>query len=231
MNARLLASLVGSSLLFAATANARAQATPGGVPKPAVPRATAKAAEAAPIVETATFGGGCFWCIEAAFEQVKGVKSVVAGYAGGTTLNPTYEQVSTGQTGHAEVVQVEYDPRVVGFDELLKIFFAAHDPTTLHRQGPDEGTQYRSIVLYVNDDQRDRTRKYYQKLTAARAYDDPIVTELAPLTRFTVAEDYHQNYYRHHKNSEYSATYITPKLKALRKKFAETPAPKAVAPK
>ena len=228
MKARWMVAIVGLGAL-ATAGDASAQATPGGVPKATA--AKAKAAEAVPIVETATFGGGCFWCIEAAFEQVKGVKSVVAGYAGGTTANPNYEQVSTGQTGHAEVVQVEYDPRVVTFDELLKIFFAAHDPTTLYRQGPDEGTQYRSIILYVNDDQRDHARKYYDKLTAARAYDSPIVTELAPLTRFTVAEAYHQNYYRMHKNSDYSAAYITPKLKALRKKFAEKPAAKVDTPK
>lgn len=167
-------------------------------------------------LEKATFGGGCFWCMEAVFEHVKGVKSVVSGYAGGSVPRPYYELVGTGQTGHAEVVQVEYDSSVVTYDDLLKVFFTAHDPTTINRQGVDEGTEYRSIILYQNEEQKKAAQKMYEKLTRARAFPAPIVTQLVPLTRFYPAERYHQNYYRNHRFDPYCEEHITPKLEMLR---------------
>jgi peptide-methionine (S)-S-oxide reductase len=168
--------------------------------------------------ETATFGGGCFWCIEAIFERIPGVKDVVPGFAGGTVPNPSYEMVCTGRTGHAEVVRVEYDPEVVTYEKLLKVFWASHNPTTLNSQGDDFGTQYRSIILYHTDAQKRAAQKSYQELTARRAFRDPIVTELVPLTAFYPAEPYHQDYYRNHRNSDYSLFYIVPKLKKLKLK-------------
>jgi peptide-methionine (S)-S-oxide reductase len=167
-------------------------------------------------LEKATFGGGCFWCLEAVFERVKGVKSVVSGFAGGTVPRPSYEMVCTGLTGHAEVVQIDYDPEVVSYDKLLEIFFECHDPTTLNRQGPDEGTQYRSIILYHNDAQKKAARQMYEELTEAHAFADPIVTQLVPLTKFYPAEKYHQNYYRRHRYDDYSMTVIAPKLEMMR---------------
>lgn len=190
-----------------------------------------KAAEPKLKLEKATFGGGCFWCIEAVFEHVKGVKSVVSGYAGGSVPRPYYELVGTGATGHAEVVQVEYDSDVVTYDELLKVFWTAHDPTTPNRQGPDEGTQYRSIILYHNDEQKLAAQKMYQKLTDARVFSAPIVTQLAPLTRFYPAERYHQNYYRNHRYDPYCEINITPKLEMMKVKQAAERAAAAAAEK
>ena len=171
-------------------------------------------------LEKATFGGGCFWCMEAVFEQVKGVKSVVSGYAGGHAPRPFYELVQTGTTGHAEVVQVEYDSSVVTYEQLLKIFFSAHDPTTLNRQGPDAGEEYRSIILYHNDEQKLAAQKMYEKLTATHAFGAPIVTQLMPLNRFFRAERYHQNYYRTHRYDPYCESVIAPKLEMMRYKQA-----------
>ncbi|MDR3637529.1 MAG: peptide-methionine (S)-S-oxide reductase MsrA [Isosphaeraceae bacterium] len=171
-------------------------------------------------LEKATFGGGCFWCIEAVFEQVKGVKSVVSGYAGGSVPRPYYELVGTGTTGHAEVVQIEYDADIVTYDDLLKTFWSAHDPTTLNRQGPDEGTQYRSLILYHNDEQKLAAQKMYNKLTAAHVFAAPITTQLAPLTRFYPAERYHQNYYRNHRFDPYCEAEIAPKLQMMKLKQA-----------
>jgi peptide-methionine (S)-S-oxide reductase len=181
---------------------------------------TDKADKPALQLEKATFGGGCFWCLEAVFEQVKGVKAVVSGYAGGNVPRPYYELVGTGMTGHAEVVQVEYDSSVVTYEQLLKTFWSAHDPTTPNRQGPDEGTQYRSIILYHNDEQKLAAQKMYDKLTAARVFAGPIVTELAPLNRFYPAERYHQNYYRNHRYDPYCETMIAPKLQMMKFKAA-----------
>jgi peptide-methionine (S)-S-oxide reductase len=165
--------------------------------------------------EKATFGGGCFWCFEAIFERIKGVKTVVSGYAGGNVPRPSYELVSTGLTGHAEVVQIEYDPAVVTFEKLLEVFWLSHDPTTLNRQGPDFGTQYRSIILYHNDAQRLAARKSYNELTAAGVFPAPIVTELVPYRAFYPADRHHQDYYRRNRNAMYCQVYIVPKLKKL----------------
>ncbi len=168
----------------------------------------------------ATFGGGCFWCVEAVFERLQGVERVVSGYAGGDLANPTYEQVSSGTTGHAEVVQISFDPAVVSYRELLEIFFSFHDPTTENRQGADVGTQYRSIVLYHDDEQRRTAEEVVRELEDANVWDDAIVTRLEPLRSFFPAEDYHQEYYRNHSLQPYCQTVISPKLAKLRRKYA-----------
>jgi peptide-methionine (S)-S-oxide reductase len=169
-------------------------------------------------IEKATFGGGCFWCMEAVFERIPGVKSVVSGYAGGHVPNPTYEMVCTGLTGHAEVIQIEYDPAVVGYEKLLNVFWSAHDPTTLNRQEDDFGPNYRSIILYHTDEQKEAAEKSYKDLTRRRVFRSPIVTELVPFTEFYAAEADHQDYYRNHRGSEYSEIYIVPKLRKLKQK-------------
>ena len=165
--------------------------------------------------EVATFGGGCFWCVEAVYERVAGVKSVVSGYAGGKTVNPSYDDVCSGATGHAEVVQIEFDPAEVSYEDLLDLFWEAHDPTTLDRQGADAGTQYRSIILYSNDAQKVAAEKSKAALSASGRYRDPIVTEIVPLQAFYKAEEYHQDYYRNHPYAPYCALVISPKLKKL----------------
>jgi len=170
-------------------------------------------------IEKATFGGGCFWCMEAEFERIPGVKSVVSGYAGGHVPNPTYEMVCTGLTGHAEVIQIEYDPAIVSFEKLLHFFWTAHDPTTLNSQGPDFGTQYRSIILYHSEDQKEEALKQYKDLMAHRGRRSPIVTELVPFTQFYPADEHHQDYYRNNPYSDYSIMYIEPKLRKLRQKL------------
>lgn len=178
---------------------------------------TGKKTDDAPKVkfEKATFGGGCFWCIEAVFERIPGVKSAVSGYAGGTVPRPSYEMVCTGLTGHAEVVQVVYDPEKVPYEKLLDVFWACHDPTTLNRQGPDFGTQYRSIILYHSDAQKQAALKSYRQLTAAGVFDAPIVTQLVPYKTFYPADRHHQDYYRKNRNSEYCQMQIAPKLMKL----------------
>jgi peptide-methionine (S)-S-oxide reductase len=168
-------------------------------------------------IELATFGGGCFWCIEAIFERLDGVKSVTSGYAGGQTDKPTYEEVCTGLTGHAEVAQIEYDPQKISYGKLLEVFWEAHDPTTLNRQGADAGTQYRSVIFYHNDVQRQAAEK--SKADAAKQFDRPIVTEIKPLTKFYKAENYHQDYFRNHANAPYCNYVIRPKLEKLQKKL------------
>jgi peptide-methionine (S)-S-oxide reductase len=196
--------------------SARAKTTKGKSKNASATRDKSEKANVEPVTtEKATFGGGCFWCMEAVFEQVPGVKSVVSGYAGGTVPRPNYEQVCTGLTGHAEVVQITYDPKVVSYEQLLDIFFHTHDPTTVNRQGPDEGTQYRSIILYHNDEQKQAALKMYEKLTASRAFPAPIVTQLVPLKKFYPAEKYHQNYFRNHPEADYCQIYIVPKLYKL----------------
>ena len=178
-----------------------------------VMNAQAQSSNAPAKMETATIGGGCFWCAEAVFQRIPGVKSVTSGFAGGTVPNPSYEQVCTGATGHAEVIQIKFDPAILSYDKLLEIFWEAHDPTTLNRQGADHGTQYRSIILYSDDAQK--TAAEASKAKAAKRFKDPIVTQIVPLKAFYSAEDYHQNYYNSNKNQGYCQFIITPKLKKL----------------
>jgi peptide-methionine (S)-S-oxide reductase len=165
-------------------------------------------------MEKATFGGGCFWCVEAVYERLPGVQSVLSGYAGGTKPNPTYEEVCTGKTGHAEVAQITYDPTKISFEQLLAMFWQAHDPTTLNRQGADAGTQYRSVIFYHDEKQKAAAEK--SKAEAQKAFDDPMVTEIQPLKEFYPAENYHQDYYRNHANAPYCTFIIKPKLKKLK---------------
>ncbi len=176
-------------------------------------------------MEKAVLGGGCFWCLEAFFNELKGVEKVVSGYAGGPSAdrlpNPTYELVSMGSTGHAEVVEITFDPGVLSFETLLTIFFAAHDPTTLNRQGNDIGEQYRSIILYENEEQKQRAEKKIQELTEAKKFSDPIVTQVVPLDTFYTAEEYHQNYYKNNPNQPYCSFVISPKMKKLREEFKD----------
>ena len=169
-----------------------------------------------PTTQRITFGGGCFWCLEAVFQRLNGVKSVASGYAGGTVANPTYQQVCTGNTGHAEVVQIAFDPARISFEKLLEVFWAAHDPTTLNRQGHDSGTQYRSVIYYENAEQKAAAEK--SKAAAQPELKDPIVTEITELPTFFKAEDYHQNYYNQNASSNpYCSAVIRPKLQKLLK--------------
>ncbi len=169
-------------------------------------------------LELATFGGGCFWCIEAVFERLEGVKSVTSGYAGGKLANPTYEQVCSGTSGHAEVAQIAFDPKNITFEKLLETFWEAHDPTTLNRQGADTGTQYRSVIFHHNDAQKAAAEK--SKQAAQAHFSAPIVTEIAPLTQFYKAENYHQDYFRNNPRAPYCAFVIRPKLEKLDQKKA-----------
>jgi peptide-methionine (S)-S-oxide reductase len=166
--------------------------------------------------ETATLGGGCFWCMDAVYERLPGVLSVTSGYAGGHIANPTYEQVCTGTTGHAEVTQITFDPAKISFAKLLEVFWQAHDPTTLNRQGNDEGTQYRSVIFYHDEKQKLVAEK--SKLAAQNNFSSPIVTEIVPFTKFYPAEDYHQGYYDDNTNAGYCRVVITPKLEKLEHK-------------
>jgi len=162
--------------------------------------------------ESVAFGGGCFWCTEAVFLQLKGVKSVVSGYAGGSVPDPTYEQVSAGNTGHAEVIKIEYDPSEIGFGKLLEVFFASHDPTQVNRQGADVGSQYRSIILYADESQKSKAEGYIGELEASGRYEKPIVTELKALDAFYAAESYHQQYYEKNPDAPYVEAVIMPKV-------------------
>ena len=172
-------------------------------------------------VETATLGGGCFWCLEAAYEELRGVQKVESGYAGGQTPNPTYRQVCGGSTGHAEVVQVTFDPAVITYEQILDVFFALHDPTTLNRQGADVGTQYRSAVFYHSPEQKRAAEAVIAELNAEGAWGRPIVTEVVPLERFYRAEDYHQGYYRANPTPGYCVAVVGPKVAKFRQKFAD----------
>lgn len=169
----------------------------------------------------ATFGSGCFWCTEAVFQRVKGVEKVVSGYSGGKVKNPTYREVTSGLTGHAEVTQITFDPTTISFEELLEIFWGTHDPTTLNRQGADVGTQYRSVIFYHNDEQKRLSELYKKKLDASGAFPNPIVTEISPYTAFYPAEDYHQNYYNLNGNAPYCSYVIQPKLEKFKKVFQD----------
>ena len=189
------------------------QASPAGEPSAPTP------AELPKNLETATFGAGCFWCTEAVFQRLKGVHSVVSGYSGGFVKNPTYQQVSSGRTGHAEAVQVTFDPNQISYAELLKVFWKTHDPTTLNRQGPDVGTQYRSVIFYHNEEQRKLAETYRDELDAAKAFRRPIVTQIVAFHEFYRAEDYHQDYYDLHRQLPYCAKVIRPKMDKLEKVF------------
>lgn len=169
--------------------------------------------------DTATFGTGCFWCTEAIFQQVEGVIKVTSGYSGGHTENPDYKEVCTGTTGHAECLNIIYDPAKVSFDDLLEIFWQVHDPTTLNRQGNDVGTQYRSVIFYHNDEQKAKAEKYKAELDKSGAWDNPVVTTLEPFTRFYAAEDYHQNYYNDNQGQGYCQFVIRPKVEKFQKVF------------
>jgi peptide-methionine (S)-S-oxide reductase len=172
-------------------------------------------------MEVATLGGGCFWCIEAAFNEIRGVSNVESGYAGGELASPTYEQVCTGTTGHAEVVQITFDPDIISFKEILEIFFIVHDPTTLNRQGVDVGSQYRSIIFYNNEKQRKVAEQVIAELDASKVWDKPIVTQVEPFKNFYKAEKYHRKYFSRHPEAAYCRVVITPKIAKLRKKYRE----------
>ena len=171
--------------------------------------------------ELATLAGGCFWCLEAAFQELEGVSSVKSGYAGGRRPNPTYQQVCTGTTGHAEVVQIAFDPDVIAYDDLVRIFFALHDPTTLNRQGGDVGTQYRSAIFHHSDAQRQAAEEVMREVTAEELYPDPLVTQLEPLDTFWPAEAYHDDYFRRNPGNGYCQVVVGPKLAKFRKHFAD----------
>ena len=171
--------------------------------------------------DTATFGAGCFWCVEAVFQQLKGVISVRSGYAGGTVANPTYKEVCTGTTGHAEVCQIVFDPSVITYDELLQAFWQTHDPTTLNKQGHDVGTQYRSVIFYHNDSQRQLAEKYKKELTEQKVWSDPVVTEISPMPAFYSAEAYHQNYFNDNGAQPYCTFVIKPKVEKFQKVFKD----------
>ncbi|OFX26683.1 MAG: peptide-methionine (S)-S-oxide reductase [Bacteroidetes bacterium GWA2_31_9b] len=172
-------------------------------------------------MEIATFGSGCFWCSEAIFEQLQGVETVESGYSGGKTVNPSYKDVCTGETGHAEVIQVTFNPEIISYKELLEVFWQTHDPTTINRQGADVGTQYRSVIFYHNDIQNEIAHQYLKKLDDARIYGKPIVTEISPIKIFYKAENYHQDYYNNNKFQSYCSITITPKLDKFKKVFKE----------
>ncbi len=178
--------------------------------------------QALPSVETATFANGCFWCTEAIFEELEGVIRATSGYTGGEVVNPTYKEVCSGQTGHAECLQITYDPAKISFDELLAVFWETHDPTTLNRQGADAGTQYRSGVFYHNQEQKEKAEKYKAALDKSGAFDKPIVTEITAFTKFYPAEDYHQQYFENNENANpYCKIVIRPKLDKFRKVFKD----------
>lgn len=172
-----------------------------------------------PKIQTATFANGCFWCTEAIFQQLKGVQKVTSGYTGGKTKNPTYKQVVTGETGHAEAIQIEFNPKEISYLELLEVFFSTHDPTTLNKQGYDVGTQYRSAIFYHNNQQRQEAESLIEALTKANVFNKPIVTEIDMLKKFYVAENYHQNYYNNNKTQGYCMVVINPKLEKFKKDF------------
>ena len=169
----------------------------------------------------ATFGNGCFWCTEAVFQQMKGVEAIVSGYSGGQLKNPTYKAVCTGSTGHAEVIQITYDPKVVSYEELLEVFWKTHDPTTLNRQGNDIGPQYRSVIFYHTDEQKKLAQHYKQKLDAAKVFERPIVTEISPFTEFYPAEGYHQRYFEQNSRQPYCQAVIRPKVEKFKKVFRD----------
>jgi peptide-methionine (S)-S-oxide reductase len=172
-------------------------------------------------METATFAGGCFWCGEAVFQRLKGVLKVTSGYTGGETDNPSYEEVVSGQTGHAEAIQIEFNPKEITFEKLLQVFFATHDPTTLNQQGADVGTQYRSAVFYKDEEQRKEAESFIKQLEASKKYDKPIVTKVEPLKKFYSAGTYHKDFYDNHKDAPYCQIVIDPKIQKLYRDFKD----------
>lgn len=170
-------------------------------------------------LETATFGGGCFWCIEAIFQDLKGVEKVESGYSGGTTKYPTYQEVCSGTTGHAEVVQITFNPAIISYDQILEVFWHVHDPTTLNRQGADVGTQYRSVIFYHNDEQKTSAENSKKKTEDSKLWDEPIITEISPFMEFYKAEDYHQNYYKDNPEKSYCSLVIAPKVRKFYKEY------------
>jgi methionine-S-sulfoxide reductase/methionine-R-sulfoxide reductase len=213
------AALAGGILM--ATSDPAVSQSPNAASGAAASAASAPASQDDANLEQATFGSGCFWCTEAFFSELKGVKSAVSGYSGGRLENPTYEQVCTGATGHAEVVHVTFDPKVISFAELLEVFWQTHDPTTLNRQGADTGTQYRSAVFYHNDQQKREAEFYKKKLNESGAFKSPIVTEITKFDKFYPAEDYHQEYYATNPEQSYCRAIIRPKMEKFRKAFAD----------
>ncbi len=171
-------------------------------------------------MEKAVFGGGCFWCTEAVFKMLRGVSSVYPGYAGGTTPNPTYEEVSSGRTGHAECTEVTFDPKEVSYEDLMSVFFGSHDPTSLNRQGNDIGTQYRSVIFYTTSEQKNKAEIYIKEINNSTENGKPIVTEVLPLEKFYVAENYHKDYYERNEDAAYCQLVINPKLEKVQEKFA-----------
>lgn len=172
-------------------------------------------------LKIATLGGGCFWCMEAVFNQLKGIRKIDSGYSGGSIKDPTYEQVSTGRTGHAEVIQLLYDPDIISYNEILRIFFVTHDPTTLNRQGADEGTQYRSVIFYHNEEQKKIAEQVINEFNSKIFFDSLIVTKVEPFGKFYPAENYHKNYFQRHPEQPYCRIVISPKVAKLRKKFSD----------
>jgi peptide-methionine (S)-S-oxide reductase len=208
------AAAIGAVGLFVADRSASGES-------PSEASSEAKDEPVKPGHEQVTFGSGCFWCTEAFFAELKGVDSAVSGYSGGVVENPTYEQVCTGLTGHAEVVQVTYDPKVISFADLLAVFWQTHDPTTLNQQGPDYGTQYRSAIFYHTEEQRKEAEHFKQKLDESGAFDAPVVTEITPFEVFYPAEDYHQEYFAANPRADYCRAVIAPKMKKFRRVFAD----------
>ena len=170
-------------------------------------------------MEKGTFSGGCFWCTEAIFKRLKGIRSVLPGYSGGEVDNPTYEEVCTGNTGHAESIQIEFNPKIISFRKLLEVFFYTHDPTTVNRQGNDIGTQYRSAIFYHSESQKDEAEKIISELTKQKVFDKPIITSIEPFTNFYIAEDYHKDYFDRNKDAPYCSITISPKIHKLLEKY------------
>jgi peptide-methionine (S)-S-oxide reductase len=174
-----------------------------------------------PTTETAILGGGCFWCVEAAIKQIQGVKSVRSGYMGGRVDNPTYQQVCSGKTGHVEVAEITFDPAIISYGDLLHVFFTLHDPTTLNRQGNDVGEQYRSVIFYLNEQQKNTANEVITELTRDKTFRDPIVTAVEPASTFYVAEDYHQDYFENNSMQPYCMFVVSPKVQKIREKYAQ----------
>jgi len=211
--------LLGGSIVLLTGGKHAMTETQKGQPSPAKSPAAAPLSPVSGPLETATFGAGCFWCTEAVFQQLKGVQSVVSGYSGGSVESPSYEQVCSGRTGHAEAIQIAFDPKVISYPELLEVFWQSHDPTTLNRQGNDTGTQYRSAIFYRTPEQKRLAEEYKKKLDDSHAFDKPIVTEITAFSNFFPAEGYHQNYFNDNSQQPYCSMVIRPKVEKVKKVF------------